>query len=104
MSGELLRFLGLMRRAGKLEAGEAGVKSAVLSGKARRILLAADASPNAVKRAEAFSARAGVPIIRLDSIKPELSEATGTAGVAMYAICDEGFSQAFEKKMIQTSE
>ena len=56
MRPEDLGFLGLMRRAGKLSAGEEGVRQSVRAGKAKLILLASDASPNAQKRAEDFSA------------------------------------------------
>ncbi len=99
MKDEALRFLGLIRRAGKLEAGEDSVRRAIPAGKVRRILLASDASSNAEKRAVSFAARAGVPLIRLDAVKEELAGATGTAGGAVYAVCDEGFSQALEKKL-----
>ena len=57
MRPEALGFLGLMRRAGKLSAGEEGVRQSVRAGKAKLILLASDASPNAQKRAEDFSDR-----------------------------------------------
>ena len=63
MRPEDLGFLGLMRRAGKLSAGEEGVRQSVRAGKAKLILLASDASPNAQKRAEGFSAHARVPLL-----------------------------------------
>ena len=59
MQSELLRFLGLMRRAGKLSVGEEGTGQAARAGKAKLILLASDASPNACDRAEGFARRGG---------------------------------------------
>ena len=43
-----------MRRAGKFEIGETGTGAAVRAGRARLLLLAADASENARKRAEGY--------------------------------------------------
>ena len=59
MQSELLRFLGLMRRAGKLSVGEEGTGQVARAGKARLILLARDASDNARDRAEGFARRGG---------------------------------------------
>ena len=98
MQDDLLKTLGLMRRAGKLSAGEDGVRQAVRKRSARLILVAADASENAVKRAEGFAATARLPLIRLDADKDTLCRALGVNGGAMFAVCDEGFAQAFLKK------
>ena len=69
MRPEDLGFLGLMRRAGKLSAGEEGVRQSVRAGKAKLILLASDSSPNAQKRAEDFSAHARVPLLVMSEDK-----------------------------------
>ena len=98
MQDDLLKTLGLMRRAGKLSAGEDGVRQAVRKRSARLILVAADASENAVKRAEGFAETAQVPLIRLDAEKDKLCRALGVNGGAMFAVCDEGFKQLFLKK------
>ena len=98
MQDDLLKTLGLMRRAGKLSAGEDGVRQAVRKRTARLILVAADASENAVKRAEGFAEAAQVPLICLDADKDTLCRALGVNGGAMFAVCDEGFKQLFLKK------
>ena len=98
MQDDLLKTLGLMRRAGKLSAGEDGVRQAVRKRSARLILVAADASENAVKRAEGFAEAAQVPLIRLDENKDALCQALHVNGGAMFAVCDEGFKQLFLKK------
>ena len=99
MTAEALGLLGLMRRAGKLSAGEEGVRQAVRAGKAELILLAADASPNAGRRAEGFAVRTGKPLIRLDADKTLLCRAAGVQGGAMFAVCDAGFAKALQKKL-----
>ena len=67
MQAELMGFLGLMRRAGKLSAGEDGVRQVVRKHSAKLILLASDASPNAQKRAEGFAESAGVPLVKMSA-------------------------------------
>ena len=98
MQSDLLRFLGLMRRAGKLSVGEEGTGQAVRAGKAKLILLADDASCNAVDRAMGFARRAKIPLMQMRTQKAELAAALGVAGGAMAAVCDEGFARALIKK------
>ena len=82
MQTEMLRFLGLMRRAGKLAVGETGTGQSAREGKAALILLASDASENAEDRARGFAHRAQVPLIRLkaegENIRRIVSESKGT--------------------------
>ena len=94
MQNDLLRFLGLMRRAGKLSVGETGTGQAARSGQAKLILLASDASDNARDRAEGFARRAEVPLYRMHADKSEFADALHVAGGSMAAICDEGFASA----------
>ena len=98
MQADLLKTLGLMRRAGKLSAGEDGVRQAVRKRTVRLVLVAADASENAVKRAAGFAETAQVPLIRLDADKESLCRALGVNGGAMFAVCDEGFRKLFLEK------
>ena len=72
MQADLLKTLGLMRRAGKLSAGEDGVRQAVRQHTAKLILVAADASDNALKRAQGFADASRAPLIRLDENKEGL--------------------------------
>ena len=104
MQTELLRFLGLMRRAGKLSVGEEGTGQAARAGKAKLILLAADASENARNRAEGFSRRSGAPLVRLHADKAALASALGVAGGAMAAVCDTGFARALLEKFPEDLE
>ena len=99
MRPEDLGFLGLMRRAGKLAAGEEGVRQAVRAGKAKLILLASDASSNAQKRAKDFSDRVRVPLLVMLEDKATLGNAAGVAGGVMFAVCDEGFAASLQKKL-----
>ncbi|MBQ7437768.1 MAG: ribosomal L7Ae/L30e/S12e/Gadd45 family protein [Oscillospiraceae bacterium] len=104
MQSELLRFLGLMRRAGKLSVGEEGTGQAARAGKAKLILLARDASDNARDRAEGFARRGAVPLVRLRVDKASLASALGVAGGAMAAVCDAGFARALLEKFPEDTE
>lgn len=95
MQADLLKTLGLMRRAGKLSAGEDGVRQAVRKHMAELILVAADASDNALKRAQGFADASHVPLIRLDEDKDALCRALNVNGGAMFAVCDPGFAKMF---------
>ena len=57
MSERLLNMLGLMRKAGAIDIGETNTGGACRAGKAKVLLLAADASDNAQSRAAGTSAR-----------------------------------------------
>ena len=104
MPDEMLRFLGLMRRAGKLSIGEEGTGQAARAGKAKLILLASDASDNARDRAEGFARRGGTALVRLRADKAALASALGVAGGAMAAVCDAGFARALLEKFPEDLE
>jgi ribosomal protein L7Ae-like RNA K-turn-binding protein len=96
----ILSFLGIIKKAGFLETGEENTAQALRTGKCRAILLAGDASPNAVRRAEGFAERGGgTPLLRLPHTKEEISAATGRAGCSMAAVTDVGFAGAVAERL-----
>ena len=104
MQADLLKTLGLMRRAGKLSAGEDGVRQAVRKHTAKLILVAADASDNALKRAQGFADASHARLIRLDEDKDALCQALGVNGGAMFAVCDPGFAKMFFDKLKDSNQ
>jgi len=48
----ILNFLGLMKKAGKLAYGDEACYDAVRTGRAKALLIASDASPNLINRAK----------------------------------------------------
>ena len=90
-----LNYLGLMRRAGKIEIGETGTGAAVRAGRARLLLLAADASENARKRAEGYLYGRRALLVLLPYAKAELEAQLGKSGCSMAACTDFGLSAAF---------
>ena len=92
MREKALSLLGLMRKARAIEPGEANTGSAVRGGKAKLLLLAADASDNARKRAETFAYGRRVITLPLPFTKEELAGSLGTGECAMAAVTDLGFA------------
>lgn len=84
-----------MRRAGKIEIGETGTGAAVRAGRARLLLLAADASENARKRAEGYLYGRRALLVLLPYSKAELEAQLGKSGCSMAACTDFGLSAAF---------
>ena len=84
-----------MRRAGKIEIGETGTGAAVRAGRARLLLLAADASENARKRAEGYLYGRRALLVLLPYAKAELEAQLGKSGCSMAACTDFGLSSAF---------
>lgn len=98
---EILIFLGLMKKAGKLSVGEEASRMAARSGKAVLFLLASDASSNAVRRAADFSVLAHCPVLELTADKTALSDALGCAPFSIAAVTDRGFASALWNKLDQ---
>ncbi len=94
-NNRMLSFLGLIRKAGKIAVGESNTGKAVHQKSAKLIILAHDASPNAVKRAKSFAEAAGCSILSVPVCKDTLASALGVSPFAMAAICDSGLAEAF---------
>jgi len=99
MREKLLSFLGLMRRAGALAVGETNTGAAVRAGKAKLLLLAADASENARGRAETFIRGRRTQLVPLPFAKAELETALGLGGCSMAAVTELGFADALMKQL-----
>ena len=67
------QYLGLARKGGMLAVGEEGSGAVIAAGRGRLLMLAADASPNARKRAEGFLYGHRAPLQTLPWTKAELS-------------------------------
>lgn len=101
MSERLLNMLGLMRKASSIEIGETNTGIAARSGKAKLLVVAADASDNAKSRAKGFAASKNTLSIALPFTKEEISSHVGLPGCSMAAITDIGFANAFIKGLSQ---
>lgn len=99
MREKTLNLLGLMRKANAIAVGETNTGGAVRAGKAKLLLLAADASDNARSRARGFTHGRDVVTVTLPFTKDEIAAHVGVSGCAMAAITDIGFANAFMKSL-----
>ena len=99
MREKTLNLLGLMRKANAIAVGETYIGGAVRAGKAKLLLLAADASDNARSRARGFTHGRDIVTVTLPFTKDEIAAHVGVSGCAMAAITDIGFANAFMKSL-----
>ena len=105
MMGEakVLSLLGIARKAGKVILGTDMTVESIRSGKKNSVILmlmASDASKNAIKRIENTSAYYKIPLIRLEADKSELARLTGgKAELSVVGITDNGFANAMLSAM-----
>lgn len=78
-------------KAGRIVSGEVGCENAVKGGKAKLIIVAADASENTKNKFANSAKFYGVDIIEYGT-KTELGYAMGKAERSVAAVTDEGFS------------
>ena len=95
-------YLALGRKAGLLITGEDLCRDAAHSGKARLLLLASDASPNAQKRASDALMGHRAPLRTLPWQKAELSALLGRRGCSMVCFTDLGLAATFAAAMAET--
>jgi ribosomal protein L7Ae-like RNA K-turn-binding protein len=91
-------LMGLCMKAGKSGSGEFQCEEAIRRGRARLVLLAADASENTRKRFRDRCRFYHVPVIELEWNKSELGQAMGQGERSCVAICEEGLA-----RLIQTA-
>lgn len=96
-------FLGLIKKAGKLEVGEEPVGASCRAKKASLVITASDAAPNSVRRATHFSEAGKIPILPVLLDKEQLGQAIGRPPCSMISINDIGFAAALAKKLVAVS-
>lgn len=98
MEPKLCGLLGIARRAGHLTVGFDAVRSALLTGHAQLVLLAADCSPKTEKELRFTGRESTCPLIKLPADKAALAAALGMEKpVAVVATDDRGFATAMQK-------
>ena len=96
-----LNYIGLARKAGRIELGEEPVGAAARAQHARLILVAKDASDHTWRRAKSFVAGTGQQCIRVQFNKDELGLACGRTSLAIGAFTDPALALAFVKALDQ---
>ena len=99
MEDKALGLLGLMRRAGAVEIGTDSACDTVNAGKAKLLLLSADAADNARRKAENAANGRRVLVLPVHYTRAELAAALGLGDCSMAAVTDLGVANAFVKAM-----
>lgn len=97
----VLRFLGLAKKAGKLELGEEPVANACRAKKARLVLLACDGAENSVRRATQAGEEGAALVVRLPVTKAALGFALGRSSCAVAAVTDVGLAAGLARKLAE---
>lgn len=99
MTDKTINYLGIARKAGKLAAGEQAVGAVAQAGRARLLLIASDASPSALRRANSFITGKRTVLLKIPLTKEELSRAIGSGSCAMAAVTDIGLAANIAKAL-----
>jgi ribosomal protein L7Ae-like RNA K-turn-binding protein len=95
----LMSLLGLAQKAGKIASGEMAMENAVKTGKARLLLIAADASANTRKGHRDLATYYQVTYHEVLS-KEQLGNAIGKPPRAALAVIDAGFSKTISETVL----
>ena len=95
---DVLGYLGLARRAGKLSIGHDAALLAVRKGTAHLVLLTSDASPRHGRELEAAGFKEKTAVIPYNM--NETGVATGKKS-CIYALDDEGFAKAILNTLLK---
>ena len=98
----LLGLLGLARRAGKLEIGEALTAETVTAGKARAIFLARDIGEATRRKVMRHEER--IPVFTMPHDKETLGASLGFPGCAVCCLTDVGMARAAAEQLAPLSE
>jgi len=94
-----LNYLGIARKSGGIETGEDNSSGLVKAGKARLLIVAADTSDGAKRRAEGYVYETNCLLAEVPFTKDEIAGITGKSGCSMAAITDLGLAVAFMKAL-----
>ena len=95
----ILSMIGLAKKAGRVEIGEEPVGAAARAKRARLILVASDAAPSSLRRAQSFAEVGSTILLTIPADKDALGSSLGRTSVAMAAVTDIGFAEAIVKKL-----
>ena len=94
-----LNLLGLARKGGNIELGEEACSGVCRSGRARLLILSADAGTSVAHRAEYFVRGGKPPLLRVSYTKDQLGSALGRNVCPLAALTDVRLALAFVKAL-----
>jgi ribosomal protein L7Ae-like RNA K-turn-binding protein len=99
---KILGLLGLAHRAGFVASGAMQTEKALMSGRCKLLVVAADTAPETQKRLNNMIAETGIPMLRILS-KLQLGTAVGKSPKAALAINDIGFASSIRRMVSSDS-
>ena len=96
-----LNYLALAKKGRLIELGEEPVGAVTRAGKARLVIVAADAGDHTWRRSKSFVAGTQQVCIRIPQSKDELGLAVGRTSLAIAAFTDAALALAFLKALPQ---
>ncbi len=94
---EIMGFLGLSRRAGKLSCGHDAVIESIVKDKAELIILSSDASErlkNEIRHAATYGDR-NIPVIETELLMQDFYQGIGKKS-AVFSVTDKSFKEKLE--------
>lgn len=98
----ILGFIGLIKRAGKLVSGCDSVTGAIESGNAKLLLTATDVSQNTISKV-LDSITYEIPMYRFATME-EIGHAISSPPRGVVAVTDEGFAAALDARLTDYEE
>ncbi len=98
MTGRVEQMIGLCRRAGKVVSGDIAVRKAILSRKAKALVLAQDAAPRSKEKFIKLAKDNNIPVFYYASTIV-LGDLLGKAPRAVAAITDEHLARGVARAM-----
>ncbi|MBR1797281.1 MAG: ribosomal L7Ae/L30e/S12e/Gadd45 family protein [Clostridiales bacterium] len=97
----ILRFLGLAARAGKVTSGYDQVEAAIRNGNVKLLILSADISKNTLSRLLDMGSRENIDLPDAYSFgtKASLGQAIGKPDRAIVAVTDTGFADKLSEML-----
>ncbi len=103
MNNRVLTLMSLCARAGKLQSGELPAEKAIKKGKAKLVIIAADASENTKKKFKNMAEYRELPYF-LYSDRETLGRTIGKEFRSVICITEEGFAGSIGKAFEELSE
>ena len=90
-----LNYLGLARKAGRIELGEEPVGAVARMGRAHLVVVASDAGDHTWRRAKSFVSGSEQLCIKIPFTKDQLGQTIGRTSLAIAAFTDPAMALAF---------
>lgn len=100
MQNNMLSFLGLIKKAGKLSSGDDAVEIDIKKGRCKLLIIAEDSSENTIEKFKRLARKHNINYVNIGR-KTDLGSQIGKGQTAVICIKDAQFAKTFIKKVNQ---